>query len=121
MLLADALLRARISQRELARRAGLSVGYVSRLVTDYCCRPQLGTALRLGRALGYAGAELDAWLVRCGHVPQDPLGYALAGEPELLEVARLLGSPNLPDAVRDALRAAIGAVGRTAGAGFGAV
>ena len=114
MLLADALLRARISQRELARRAGLSEGYVSRLVTDYCCRPQLGTALRLGRALGYAGTDLDDFLVRSGHAPLDPLGYALAGEPELLEVARLLTDARLPEPLRSTLRAGIGAMATTA-------
>ena len=75
---------AGLSQRAVAKRAGLNVSYINRLESGER-RPRRATILKLAATLGVAGAELDAWFAACDLAPMPLLtglrGPAASGPP----------------------------------------
>lgn len=101
--------RARLSQSEVARRAGLDPSFVNRLESGQRSaeRP---IAERLANALGIDPAETDRLLAAGGHLPRlfDRVGLQ---DPTLQIVVQILGDESLPTEERDDFREVIRLIG----------
>jgi len=95
----------RLSQNQLAGRAGLNHSYISRLESGGRGEPsravveQFVTAL----ALDPLGHDADDLRMAAGFLPADP-AHLLAGETDLAALAALLSNPRLPEPSRTTLR-----------------
>ena len=58
MIVQDLRTKKDISQRELAKKAGVSTAYIAHLETGFRKNPSLGVLIRLAKALGVSVAEL---------------------------------------------------------------
>ena len=95
----------RLSQNQLAGRAGLNHSYISRLESGGRGEPsravveQFVTAL----ALDPTGHDADDLRMAAGFLPADP-AHLLAGETDLAALAALLNDTRLPEMSRATLR-----------------
>ncbi len=95
----------RLSQNQLAQRAGLNHSYISRLESGGRGEPsrsvveQFVTAL----ALDPAGHDADDLRMSAGFLPVNSV-HLLAGEADLAALATLLDDSHLPEASRVTLR-----------------
>lgn len=99
----------RLSQNQLAQRAGLNHSYISRLESGGRGDPSRTVVEQFVGALGLDGAGRDADELRmaAGFLPIDP-AHLLTGETSLARLAALLDDANLPDASRATLRRMLG-------------
>jgi transcriptional regulator with XRE-family HTH domain len=99
----------RLSQNQLAQRAGLNHSYISRLESGGRGDPSRTVVEQFVGALGLdpAGREADELRMAAGFLPVDP-AHLLTGETALAKLAALLEDPQLPDASRATLRRILG-------------
>lgn len=95
----------RLSQNQLAGRAGLNHSYISRLESGGRGDPSREVVEQCVTALGLepTGAEADELRMSAGYLPADP-AHLLAGNTDLAAIARLLDNPRLPEPSRATLR-----------------
>jgi len=95
----------RLSQNQLAQRAGLNHSYVSRLESGGRGDPSRTVVEQFVGALGLdqSGREADELRMAAGFLPVDP-AHLLTGETALAKLAALLEDARLPDASRATLR-----------------
>jgi transcriptional regulator with XRE-family HTH domain len=112
----------RLSQNQLAQRAGLNHSYISRLESGGRGDPSRTVVEQFVGALGLdaSGREADELRMAAGFLPVDP-AHLLTGETALAKLAALLEDTRLPDASRATLRRILALLGeeyaRIAGAG----
>ena len=113
--------RARLTQEELAQRAGIGVRTVRDLERGRASRPQRTTVELLAAALGLTGAERDLFLVAARGqpvIPDPASGLPAAAEligrdADIAELVTLLTTP-LPDGPRGVTLVGLAGVGKTA-------
>lgn len=95
----------RLSQNQLAQRAGLNHSYISRLESGGRGDPSRTVVEQFVGALGLdaSGREADELRMAAGFLPVDP-AHLLTGETALAKLAALLEDARLPDASRATLR-----------------
>src|SRR5438270_8351603 len=91
----------RISQNQLAQRAGLNHSYISRLESGGRGDPSRTVVEQFVGALGLdtAGRDADDLRMAAGFLPVDP-AHLLTGETSLAKLAALLEEGQMPDASR---------------------
>ncbi len=99
----------RLSQNQLAQRAGLNHSYISRLESGGRGDPSRVVVEQFVGALGLdaAGRDADDLRMAAGFLPMDPT-HLLMGEPALFKLATLLENARLPEASRITLRRILG-------------
>ena len=99
----------RLSQNQLAQRAGLNHSYISRLESGGRGDPSRTVVEQFVGALGLdpSGREADDLRMAAGFLPVDP-AHLLTGETALAKLAALLENTQLPDASRATLRRILG-------------
>jgi len=114
----------RLSQNQLAQRAGLNHSYISRLESGDRGDPSRTVVEQFVGALGLdaVGRDADELRMAAGFLPVDP-AHLLTGETALAKLAALLEDERLPDASRATLRRLLALLveeyGRIAGNGEG--
>jgi transcriptional regulator with XRE-family HTH domain len=114
----------RLSQNQLAQRAGLNHSYISRLESGDRGDPSRTVVEQFVGALGLdaEGRDADELRMAAGFLPVDP-AHLLTGETALARIAALLEDERLPDASRATLRRILALLveeyGRIAGNGEG--
>ena len=98
--------REQLSQSEVAKAAGISHSYISRLERDLRV-PSRDTVVLLGQVLQATPAELDRLLTAAGFLPHDPASL-LAREPALAAAWRYLHDPLVPERDRADFREMLG-------------
>ncbi len=95
----------RLSQNQLAQRAGLNHSYISRLESGGRGEPSRTVVEQFVGALGLdpTGRDADDLRMAAGFLPADP-AHLLTGETSLAKLATLLEDERLPDASRATLR-----------------
>lgn len=95
----------RLSQNQLAQRAGLNHSYISRLESGDRGDPSRTVVEQFIGALGLdaEGRDADELRMAAGFLPFDP-AHLLTGETALAKLAALLDDPRMPDASRATLR-----------------
>ncbi len=95
----------RLSQNQLAQRAGLNHSYISRLESGGRGDPSRVVVEQFVGALGLdpAGRDADDLRMAAGFLPIDP-AHLLTGETSLAKLAALLEETNLPEPSRTTLR-----------------
>ncbi len=95
----------RLSQNQLAQRAGLNHSYISRLESGDRGDPSRTVVEQFVGALGLDpdGRDADELRMAAGFLPVDP-AHLLTGETALAKLAALLEDARLPDASRATLR-----------------
>ncbi len=95
----------RLSQNQLAQRAGLNHSYISRLESGGRGDPSRGVVEQFVGALGLdpSGRDADDLRMAAGFLPTDP-AHLLTGEISLAKLAVLLEDTRLPDPSRSTLR-----------------
>jgi transcriptional regulator with XRE-family HTH domain len=95
----------RLSQNQLAQRAGLNHSYISRLESGDRGDPSRTVVEQFIGALGLDpdGRDADELRMAAGFLPIDA-AHLLTGETALAKIAALLGDARLPDASRATLR-----------------
>ena len=95
----------RLSQNQLAQRAGLNHSYVSRLESGGRGDPSRVVVEQFVGALGLdtSGRDADDLRMAAGFLPIDP-AHLLTGETSLAKLAALLEDTQMPDASRSTLR-----------------
>jgi len=99
----------RLSQNQLAQRAGLNHSYISRLESGGRGDPSRTVVEQFVGALGLdaSGRDADDLRMAAGFLPVDP-AHLLTGETSLAKLAALLEDGQLPDASRATLRRILG-------------
>jgi transcriptional regulator with XRE-family HTH domain len=99
----------RLSQNQLAQRAGLNHSYISRLESGGRGDPSRTVVEQFVGALGLdpSGREADELRMAAGFLPVDP-AHLLTGETALAKLAALLEDTRMPDASRATLRRILG-------------
>lgn len=102
----------RLSQNQLAQRAGLNHSYISRLESGGRGDPSRTVVEQFVGALGLdaSGREADELRMAAGFLPVDP-AHLLTGETALAKLAALLEDTRLPDASRATLRRILALLG----------
>jgi transcriptional regulator with XRE-family HTH domain len=95
----------RLSQNQLAQRAGLNHSYISRLESGGRGDPSRTVVEQFVGALGLdqSGRDADELRMAAGFLPVDA-AHLLTGETSLAKLAALLEDERLPDASRATLR-----------------
>jgi transcriptional regulator with XRE-family HTH domain len=95
----------RLSQNQLAQRAGLNHSYISRLESGGRGDPSRVVVEQFVGALGLdpAGHDADDLRMAAGFLPIDP-AHLLTGETSLAKLAALLEETHLPEPSRTTLR-----------------
>ncbi len=95
----------RLSQNQLAQRAGLNHSYISRLESGGRGDPSRVVVEQFVGALGLdaSGRDADELRMAAGFLPVDP-AHLLTGETSLARLATLLEDTRLPDQSRATLR-----------------
>ncbi|HEY8291261.1 MAG TPA: helix-turn-helix transcriptional regulator [Thermomicrobiales bacterium] len=95
----------RLSQNQLAQRAGLNHSYISRLESGGRGDPSRVVVEQFVGALGLdpAGRDADDLRMAAGFLPIDP-AHLLTGETSLAKLAALLEETRLPEPSRATLR-----------------
>ena len=95
----------RLSQNQLAQRAGLNHSYISRLESGDRGDPSRTVVEQFVGALGLDpdGRDADELRMAAGFLPVDP-AHLLTGETSLAKIAALLEDARLPDVSRATLR-----------------
>lgn len=95
----------RLSQNQLAQRAGLNHSYISRLESGGRGDPSRVVVEQFVGALGLdaSGRDADDLRMAAGFLPTDP-AHLLTGETSLAKLAALLEDTRLPDPSRSTLR-----------------
>ncbi len=95
----------RLSQNQLAQRAGLNHSYISRLESGGRGDPSRVVVEQFVGALGLdaSGRDADELRMAAGFLPVDP-AHLLTGETSLAKLAVLLEDTRLPDQSRSTLR-----------------
>lgn len=95
----------RLSQNQLAQRAGLNHSYISRLESGGRGDPSRVVVEQFVGALGLdaSGRDADELRMAAGFLPVDP-AHLLTGETSLAKLAALLEDTHLPDPSRATLR-----------------
>ncbi len=95
----------RLSQNQLAQRAGLNHSYISRLESGGRGDPSRTVVEQFVGALGLdaAGRDADDLRMAAGFLPVDP-SHLLTGETSLARLSALLDDQRLPDSSRATLR-----------------
>lgn len=95
----------RLSQNQLAQRAGLNHSYISRLESGGRGDPSRVVVEQFVGALGLDahGRDADELRMAAGFLPVDP-AHLLTGETSLAKLATLLEDTRLPDPSRATLR-----------------
>jgi transcriptional regulator with XRE-family HTH domain len=95
----------RLSQNQLAQRAGLNHSYISRLESGGRGDPSRVVVEQFVGALGLdpAGRDADDLRMAAGFLPIDP-AHLLTGETSLAKLAALLEETHLPEPSRTTLR-----------------
>jgi transcriptional regulator with XRE-family HTH domain len=95
----------RLSQNQLAQRAGLNHSYISRLESGGRGDPSRIVVEQFVGALGLdpAGRDADDLRMAAGFLPIDP-AHLLTGETSLAKLAALLEESRLPEPSRATLR-----------------
>ncbi len=95
----------RLSQNQLAQRAGLNHSYISRLESGGRGDPSRVVVEQFVGALGLdaSGRDADELRMAAGFLPVDP-AHLLTGETSLAKLAVLLDDTRLPDQSRSTLR-----------------
>ena len=103
--LARLRLAQRLSQNQLAQRAGLNHSYISRLESGGRGDPSRQVVEQFVGALGLdpSGRDADALRMAAGFLPVDA-AHLLTGETALAKLAALLEDTHLPDNSRATLR-----------------
>lgn len=99
----------RLSQNQLAQRAGLNHSYISRLESGGRGDPSREVVEQCVSALGLdvSGRDADDLRMSAGYLPADPT-HLLTGNTDLATLAGLLDDPRLPEASRTTLRRLLG-------------
>lgn len=95
----------RLSQNQLAQRAGLNHSYISRLESGGRGDPSRAVVEQFVNALGLdpSGRSADDLRMAAGFLPIDP-AHLLTGETALAKLAALLEDDRLPELSRTTLR-----------------
>ncbi len=95
----------RLSQNQLAQRAGLNHSYISRLESGGRGDPSRVVVEQFVGALGLdtSGRDADELRMAAGFLPVDP-AHLLTGETSLAKLAALMEDTRLPDPSRSTLR-----------------
>lgn len=99
----------RLSQNQLAQRAGLNHSYISRLESGGRGDPSRTVVEQFVGALGLdpSGRDADELRMAAGFLPVDP-AHLLTGETALAKLAALLEDSRLSDVSRTTLRRILG-------------
>jgi transcriptional regulator with XRE-family HTH domain len=99
----------RLSQNQLAQRAGLNHSYISRLESGGRGDPSRTVVEQFVGALGLdsSGRDADDLRMAAGFLPVDP-AHLLTGETSLAKLAALLEDTYLPESSRATLRRILG-------------